>query len=246
MDHSAQPPTETRAQPQSQTYFDALFRGVPGYIEIRLIEPDGPSTRRISSSIDEALRIVDEARSRRVNVFPGIATRASRSTKRGAGGKENLRAANALWVDLDWRTPEEEQEALTAIDRCPIPPSLIVHSGNGRHLYWLLETPYDLRAEADRTIFEDTLRGLVEMLEGDRAATDASRILRAPGTYNHPNARKREAGRETAPCRILEARTDLAYPFEEFRSYTERGEQLRTERSQPRSRKSPRRASNRD
>jgi hypothetical protein len=51
-----------------------------------------------------------------------------------------IRKANSLWADLDHTTVDE---ALTRIQIAGLPePSIIVNSGNGVHLYWLLDQPY--------------------------------------------------------------------------------------------------------
>ena len=43
--------------------------------------------------------------------------------------------------------------------------------------------------------FEAALKGVAHFLGGDLAATDASRILRVPGTVNYPDEKKRARGR---------------------------------------------------
>ncbi|MBN2295446.1 MAG: hypothetical protein JXM70_23650 [Pirellulales bacterium] len=74
----------------------------------------------------------------RANVFFGTCPRF------GSAGKYDLawqiRIVRTLWSDVDHCTPEE------ALERCKkagLPePSIVVASGNGAHLYWLLSEPY--------------------------------------------------------------------------------------------------------
>jgi P4 family phage/plasmid primase-like protien len=51
-----------------------------------------------------------------------------------------IRVVRVLWADLDHCTPEE------ALKRCQVAglpsPSVVVNSGNGVHLYWVLSEPY--------------------------------------------------------------------------------------------------------
>jgi hypothetical protein len=76
----------------------------------------------------------------RANLFMGVNPR----SHVGAGNKENVRTCRALWADMDEVTPE------VARWRCQEPnvpdPSVLVDSGSGVHLYWLLERAVDVRS----------------------------------------------------------------------------------------------------
>lgn len=74
------------------------------------------------------------------NIFFGVCPR------EGGGGKFDqawqIRNIRALWCDIDGVSPAEILERCAAAKPNPIPaPSIVVGSGNGVHLYWLLETP---------------------------------------------------------------------------------------------------------
>jgi len=60
---------------------------------------------------------------------------------------------------------------------------VLVDSGGGYQPYWLLREPVELNQETIARL-EGINRGLALALGGDAAATDASRILRLPGTFN--------------------------------------------------------------
>lgn len=82
----------------------------------------------------------------------------------------------ALWVDVDFKnTPEKTIR--TDLLLTDLTPSVIVRSGGGLHLYWLIDfevkdpTPY--------------LRWLALEFDGDMACAEPARILRLPGTMNH-------------------------------------------------------------
>ena len=85
------------------------------------------------------------------NVFFGVCPRF------GGGGKFNqawqIRVVRALWSDVDDSTPAE------AIERCKaagIPePSIVVASGRGAHLYWLLAEPYLIEDGDPRPVLTD-------------------------------------------------------------------------------------------
>ncbi len=74
----------------------------------------------------------------RTNLFFGVCPRL------GGQGQFDLawqiRTVRALWTDIDHVTVEQARERLT---QSTLPePSITVHSGNGVHLYWLLDQPY--------------------------------------------------------------------------------------------------------
>lgn len=84
-------------------------------------------------------------------------------------------------------------------------PSVVIDSGNGLQLIWLLDQPIDLKERADR---DDLIRRVEWINKALSAAVSAplqflkadstqniDRILRVPGTLNFPNRKKREAGR---------------------------------------------------
>lgn len=64
----------------------------------------------------------------------------------GNGGRFELawqiRTVRALWSDIDNLTPDQACERVAAT-QLPA-PSLVVNSGNGAHLYWLLDKPYQI------------------------------------------------------------------------------------------------------
>lgn len=92
--------------------------------------------------------------------------------------KLNIRRVRAVWADLDdkHRTVEPDFQTLA------IPPTIIVRSGHGMHLYWVLATPgWELeRGEA-------LLKSIAHHLQdwgADSGACDIGRVLRLPGTQN--------------------------------------------------------------
>jgi len=61
---------------------------------------------------------------------------------------EHIRFVSCIWASLDAgpgcysgdsRHFDDEEQMTEAVDRFPLKPSIIVHSGRGKHLYWLLE-----------------------------------------------------------------------------------------------------------
>jgi len=222
------------ARELQRSYLETLFRDGHGSIDLRFIVPDRPhDTKRIPvDSVDAALKAIEE-HGEGVNVHAGIATRKTAGTGEGDGGKENLAEVGALWVDLDHRQPGDRETFESALKSFPHPPSMRVASGNGEHVYWLLDEPFDLTTEAARGRFELVLKGLADCLNADFSATDTTRVLRVPGTTNYPDAKKRAKGLEEARCRLLFSDADKRYSLDDFDSFEERGRRIAAAKHEP-------------
>jgi hypothetical protein len=110
--------------------------------------------------------------------FFGVAAR--RDPGQG-GGLSNCGLLGALWVDLDFKTTPEP-EARRSVDSFAAPPSALVASGGGLHVYWLLDEPVTLPNDAPH--IKATLRRLARALGGDLAAAEPARVLRLPYSLN--------------------------------------------------------------
>jgi len=103
--------------------------------------------------------------------------------------KEHIHYLVALWADLDIGAEGHEdksiffegpQQAAKAIRSFPRAPSIIIESGRGAHLYWLLKQVNEV---TDPERVETVLKNISEHLQCD---TDASvdTVLRLPETVN--------------------------------------------------------------
>ncbi len=217
-------------QEQQHLYFSSLFQSPGGFIDHRAMFPDGSVTRRALSSIRAVEGLLANGNADGCNQYVGTATRISNSVAPGAGGKDHLHTTHVIWVDVDFER-EGDAEALDAVLKTfPIPPSMRVASGNGEHIYWVIE-PFDLSSAANRARFEQILKGLADYLHADRAATDSSRVMRVPGTTNYPDAKKRAKGRTEVLAVLLEHHSDRVYHIDDFESFEQRGKALATEKN---------------
>jgi hypothetical protein len=93
----------------------------------------------------------------------------------------------AIHADIDLKDIGMDRDALLdAARKLKFPPTMIVWSGNGAHLYWVLAEP--LEATDANIELAETLNGLAaDLLGGDLKARDVSRLLRLPGTHNTKN-----------------------------------------------------------
>ena len=157
--------------------FKKLFNRCNGYIELRVL-PSGKRTF-ISLSTDwQTLREdVDEfcEEYKCQDIFFGVATR----DKKG-GKKENVVSIPCVWGDIDFKN-NSEKEFGKKLRAFPFKPTIIIRSGNGIHLYFLLEKPVQQKNGSEIEMVNEWVS---TELGGDNVA-NVDRILRLPDTVNH-------------------------------------------------------------
>jgi hypothetical protein len=150
-----------------------------------------------------------------------------------------IRTVRCIWADLDNCTTDEARQ------RCkdaslPL-PTIIICSGNGVHLYWLLDTPVVIEEAYPGPIYkegkrhfldkehvqpcdprkllsvkarsvQDVVNGVSRKIGGDHTH-DLSRILRLPGTLNRKDQRN---GAAPTRCYIVEMEQSRRYSFDLF------------------------------
>lgn len=106
--------------------------------------------------------------------------------------REDVFGTRVLWADVDRSTQPYST----------FPPSIVVHSGGGWHLYWLLNEWC-----TDVNTIEDANKALMEDVDGDHC-WNANRLLRVPGTYNskYPNVL----------CELRQLRPGITYDIGDF------------------------------
>lgn len=104
--------------------------------------------------------------------------------------RDNVQALKALWLDIDYKGEYPDLPAAVGAlqeflrtSHMP-PPSIVVGSGNGVHVYWPFDTPVPLdRWQRLAEAFKAAAKDLG--FKADLACTaDACRVLRPPGTWN--------------------------------------------------------------
>jgi hypothetical protein len=146
-----------------------------------------------------------------------------------------------LHVDLDPRVPDERERAdleghntrerariRAKLQSPPAPtaqPHVCVDSGGGYQGLWRLLDPIQITGETDadrEASCEEAERyslALEWALGGDHCH-NADRILRLPGTVNHPDEKKRAKGRVRAMAKVEWIVDDAALPLASFTSAT--------------------------
>ena len=101
--------------------------------------------------------------------FFGLAARKAPGLDKGY-----VAVSNVVWIDYDESKPQETWL---------LPPTMIVSSGNGYHVYWKLTAPC-----ADMDKLERANKLMAQANNGDHTY-DCTRILRIPGTANTKEAK---------------------------------------------------------
>jgi hypothetical protein len=159
---------------QQEQFLTTLFdRFTQGFVEIRQITRQGGLTREWISIDNPTLPVFPDDQ----HIYFGVATR-----QYGKGGKSDIVEIPAAWTDIDFKNKDiDRDEVDRRIVAFPLQPSIVINSGNGYHLYWILNTPAKI---GDIPKIEDINRRLVNHFGGDKGSADAAHILRLPGTYN--------------------------------------------------------------
>lgn len=154
-----------------------------GVAELTVIDPGGIKSFAFEypASLDSLIAAAKN-HSGKTNVYFGVTVRKP-GTKIGHGkrGKAvDAQAATCAWSDIDFKTVDKEK-VRALIKSFPVPPSIVVMTGGGVHVYWFFR---ELVPAADlKTVYEinDAL-GLY--FGGDRQCKDMARVLRIPNTMN--------------------------------------------------------------
>ena len=204
-----------------ETLFSDYLATHKGYIEIREIN-NGKVRQNFYSSIEELLKDIGKFSG---NIYFGVAPRHQEK-----GDRKSEKYITSLWADIDvgkeGHKKESEyknsQDALDFIGAFSPKPSVIVHSGNGFHLYWLLKQVVEIKWPEDVGRIENILRGLIKAVKGDTGTGDISRILRLPGTKNC-----KDPG-DPKDVNIYKINPSLKYELKKFEEYEKEGDSILT------------------
>ena len=95
---------------------------------------------------------------------------------------DNALFFSSVYVDLDHCTYEEALLRLKKLPEELQQPTIIVNSGNGSHIYWILS--FKPKVSRHKELWQRTLKELRFRLNGDAKVTGLAQLLRLPGTWN--------------------------------------------------------------
>jgi hypothetical protein len=176
--------------------------GEPGYINLHWFSPNGPGMRgRAHTKLEDFLSMVQRSVTN-PGVMKDIYFCLSSQSEHGKPydghlsairNQCNVIALKSIWLDIDvkpdkgYSTVEAADIALATFcaDASLPPPSAIVHSGGGMHVYWISDRPL---TKLEWQSYAEGLKALTKEhgLKCDAAVTtDSARVLRVPGTFNY-------------------------------------------------------------
>ena len=116
---------------------------------------------------------IEQCKKAKNGLFFGVLPRTERSGKKSA-----VNGGNVIWSDIDDKDTGGRQETWEYVEALPIPPSVVVESGGGLHIYYVLT-----EHQTNETI-EHMNKQLLHMVKGDKSAWNADRILRLPTSWH--------------------------------------------------------------
>jgi putative DNA primase/helicase len=193
-------------------FLKKLYGKCDGYIECRaLLGKEVPRKtfvalnsdwKSITQKIDKFCKDYNDR-----NLYFGIASRDGKAGKKG-----NVISIPCVWAEMDYKLFPDGPEARVqqVIDKFPFKPSMIISSGDGVHLYWLLEKPVGLNSSADVRKVNDWIQLELNKLGDCKFDNigDIPRILRLPNTRNHKYPHK-------PVCEVIEI-NDSVHRLDDF------------------------------
>jgi putative DNA primase/helicase len=126
--------------------------------------------------------------------------------------KENVVEIPGLWADVDFKdVDDDEATILRRVKALPKPPSIIVRSGNGLHLYWKFKEALTVNiVDGAETIerVEAALKLLADLVGGDMLVTQPANLMRLPGSHN--------SKRDSWKLAEIESSTGHEYHFDDL------------------------------
>jgi RepB DNA-primase from phage plasmid len=164
-------------------FLKEVFHGQPGYVELRAIPVKRGMTKErrafalTGKDVEDFIKKYG-GRGSEYGVYFGVGKRIEPTD----GKKANVAPLSVLWADVDtekngWNTDEVLRTIANV--KGPLAPNMIVKSGGGLHLYWMLDAPCQ-----SHSYVEALNRNLAHIFSGDNVH-DVSRILRLPGSFNN-------------------------------------------------------------
>lgn len=160
-----------------------LYRSPDLWIELRYNRAASFSDRaKIVQSWYPANRTADivEVIHKESSLFPHNIHYGPSLRKSRTGKKDSAAGFNCFWTDIDGASFESfRRDRLPSLERIGAAPNIVVSSGWGLHVFWVVRTMFpDIEAG------ERVNRFVAWLLSGDKAASGISHMLRMPGSYN--------------------------------------------------------------
>lgn len=133
------------------------------------------------------------------NVYVGCGWRHAALGPYVRGDRAQIAGISALWIDMDVvgaghsakAYPPSFEDARALVAALPLPPSIVVNSGGGLHLWWRFREPWAFEDETARAAAGELVQrweATVHQYAAERSwvldsVHDLPRVLRIPGTW---------------------------------------------------------------
>ena len=158
---------------------------------------DDKLTQKFYSSIEDLSKAAKDINARGYNAYYGLAT----FEEAGSRKVSNVKQLKSFFLDLDCGESKDyptQREALQALQKfCKklnLPRPMLVDSGRGIHVYWLLE---EAVGPVEWVPVAEHLKKLCKehgLLADPAVTADAARVLRIPDTHNYKSDPPTEVG----------------------------------------------------
>ncbi|MCQ2420890.1 MAG: DUF3987 domain-containing protein [Clostridia bacterium] len=194
---------------ETSEFLQKVYGGLrDGFLSVTTFAKDGEARTKWfdTGQLNEmAAYAVDAGKS--CNTYFGINPRAKNLGSYLRGKREDISCVIGAYVDFDIKggahkeenLPESGDALMAFLATLPKPPTAIVNSGNGYHVYWLFKEIFYISNEADRDYSEKVVKGWESYIKEKAfreygwkfdSVSDLPRMLRAVGTINHKTAER--------------------------------------------------------
>lgn len=165
-------------------FFKEWFSDAEGYVEFRLIGQDGVKDHRFIEVADVTEKVINDliakGKHQQLHVYYSVTTRKIKS-----GTEADVLHVPGLWLDIDPKHATYEK-AMQVVKSLPTPPTAIVSSGNGVHVYFKFNEPFEVLDDNSFTFIKELSSKLHTFANAD-STQDLSRLLRVPNSMNVKN-----------------------------------------------------------
>lgn len=181
---------------ESRDFLDALYAEKPSDLYLLLWTlPEKES--RWFRDVDAAIRSAEEFSAHDLYVGVGLAGQPYGTTRRCPS--EEIAGIVGFWADIDLRSDAHPKPTLPgSIEQAQsilppeFPPSIVVLTGNGVHIWWLLKEPWIFESAEERSNAAKLVSRWHTLLRDNASQrgwtyerlADLARVLRVPGTTN--------------------------------------------------------------
>lgn len=165
-------------------------------IDSRLPQGDPGRVRHVNGiqSIEAMVKVVQRLSMEPLDLYYAVGSFAGRN-------RAEPTSKRCLYLDLDAKDFGDKANAITQLQLFVrstgiVSPSILVDSGRGIHVYWVLDTGCDVHEWRTAAQLIKSACAAVGFSADAAVTADAMRVLRIPGTLNHK-------GEVPVPCTVL-------------------------------------------